>query len=56
MVHWYTGTLVHWYTGTLVHWYTGTLVHLSAMSTQAGDEWPGQGGGCGECVRVRGTR
>jgi len=30
---------------------TGTPVYYEQMS-RSGDEWPGQGGGCGECARV----
>ena len=33
-------------TGHLVHWYRYT------MSKRTVNEWPGQGGGCGECVRI----
>ena len=32
--------------------FTGTRVHGFTMSERPGNEWPGQGGGCGECVRV----
>jgi len=33
---------------------TGTLVHyaLALKVSCTRNEWPGQGGGCGQCVRV----
>ena len=47
---WYTSVLVHTLRIIPLDLATGSLRNLDVISKRARNEWPGQGGGCGECV------